>query len=87
MIYNNDRDPNDVMWEKQNQNEGYLPNEIIEEGTLIDRWPCDINEYDEMQSNGSQEWLYEYKGNKYCVWMDWEDNPICPEVKLYPYEY
>lgn len=85
MIYNNDRDPNDVMWEKQNA--CYLPSEIIEEGTLIDRWPCDVNEYDEMQSNGSQEYLYEYKGNKYCVWMDWEDNPICPDVKIYPSEY
>jgi len=57
---------------------------IIEEGNLIDRWPCDVNEENEMQSNGSQEFLYEYNGNKYCVWMDWNDNPILPDEILSP---
>lgn len=61
-----------------------LTADIVEEGILIDRWPCDINEENEMQSNGSQEFLYEYKGRKYCVWMNWNDNPILPGEYLLP---
>ena len=60
--------------------------EIVNEGVLIERWPCDVNTEGENQSNGSQEFLYEYEGNKYCVWMDWDDTPVDPNEMLLPIE-
>ena len=62
----------------------YTAKEIVENGTLLDAWPCDVALDGSIQSNGSQEFLYEYLGNNYCVWMDWEDQPVKPNEKLLP---
>ena len=62
----------------------YTAKEIVGNGILIDSWPCDVGLDGSMQSNGSQEFLYEYNGNNYCVWMDWEDQPVNPDELHWP---
>jgi hypothetical protein len=56
----------------------YSTQEIVDNGVLIERWLCDVNEENEQQSNGSQEFLYEYKGYHFTVWMNWDNKPILP---------
>ena len=52
--------------------------EIFDNGTLLDRWPCDVDRNGELDSNGSQEYLFEFEGQKYIVWVDWDECPIRP---------
>ena len=62
----------------------YTAKEIVNNGDLIDRWPCDAGLDGSIQSNGSQEFLYTYQGEQYTVWMDWDDNPVEPEKIMEP---
>ena len=59
---------------------------IVENGVLIDRCPCDVDEHGDIKSNGSQEFMYRYMGETYCVWMNWDDQPIRPNEMLSPLE-
>lgn len=59
---------------------------IVENGMLVDKYPCDVNVSGDQQSNGSQEFIYTYKNNDYCVWMDWDNKPILPNEILSPIE-
>lgn len=52
--------------------------QICEMGTLIDKWPCDVDEFGDQMSNGSQESIYEYDGKKFWLWMKWNDEPVEP---------
>jgi len=65
----------------------YTAKEIVENGTVIDRWPCDVGLDGSIQSNGSQEFMYEYNGGHYCVWMNWEDQPVKPDELVEMIEY
>lgn len=62
----------------------YTAKEIVSNGKLINRWPCDAGLDGSVQSNGSQEFLYEYQGNSYTVWMNWDDSPVEPEKIMGP---
>ena len=64
----------------------YEAYENVQNGKLIDRWPCDAGLDGSIKSNGSQEFLYEYSGNEYCVWMNWENEPVNPHEVLSPVE-
>lgn len=62
----------------------YTAEEITKKGEFIDKWPCDVNYQGEQESNGSQEFYYEYKGHDYIVWMDWNDKPLEPNKVIEP---
>jgi len=47
--------------------------ELTTLGTLIEHYPCDVDEYGEMESNGSIEEVWEYKGKQYAVKRTWQD--------------
>ena len=47
-------------------------NEIITYGEFVNSWPCDINEFNELESNGSIEEVWYYKGKKYHLFKTWE---------------
>lgn len=62
----------------------YTAEEIAKNGELIDKWPCDVDYEGEHETNGSQEFYYEYKGNDYIVWMDWTNKPLEPNKTMSP---
>lgn len=48
--------------------------EIFENGSVLEHYPCDVNEDKEIQSNGSIENIVEYEGKKYYIITDYENN-------------
>jgi len=47
--------------------------ELINNGTLIEHYPCDQDENGELESNGSVEEVWEYKGSQYAVKRNWQE--------------
>jgi hypothetical protein len=60
---------------------------VVENGTLLEAWLCDVNQYGDIQSNGSQEFLYSYNGKEYIVWMNMDDEPINPDEMILSIEF
>lgn len=50
--------------------------EVIENGIVMDSYPCDINPDGELESNGGQEFVCQYMGKIYHIICDWDGNPI-----------
>ncbi len=66
----------------------YSVQEIINNGEIINQCLIDVNEFDEIQSNGSQEIIYKYKGHVFAVWMDLNNQPLDDlNKKISPSEY
>jgi hypothetical protein len=42
-------------------------------------YPCDLNEYGERESNGSQMFVYRHLGKYYEVQVDWDGDVIYPD--------
>lgn len=55
--------------------------EVLEKGTIVNRWPCDMGLDGTVDSNGSQEFIVEYEGEVYWIWADWDNNAVEPEVE------
>jgi len=65
----------------------YSTQEIVDKGEFIERWIIDVDENNELQSNGSQEFAYKYNNNYYVTWMNWDDQPINPDEMLQPADW
>ena len=62
----------------------YTAEEIVKNGEVMDKWPCDVDYKGNRESNGSQEFYYEYNGNDYIIWMDWDNKPLEPNKIISP---
>ena len=51
---------------------------VLIEGKKKDSWPIDKAPDGSMESNGSQEFLVEYKGEFYLIWTTWEQDCVEP---------
>ena len=65
----------------------YSTQEIVDKGEFVERWIIDVDENNELQSNGSQEFAYKYNDNYYVTWMNWDDQPIDPNEMLQPADW
>lgn len=45
---------------------------LIEKGTLLEHYPCDINEFNEIESNGSIEEIWLFQSKIYFINRTWE---------------
>lgn len=48
--------------------------EVFDNGDVLEHYPCDVDENKEIQPNGSIENVVLYKGKKYYIITDWENN-------------
>lgn len=49
---------------------------VVENGTLLEAWLCDVDEYGNVKSNATQEFLFSYNDKEYVVWMKMDDTPV-----------
>ena len=57
----------------------YTNDEIFENGSLVDMYPYDFNEYGEPAPNGSEIRVYKYLGEYYEIQVSWDDNVVNPD--------
>ena len=60
---------------------------VVENGTLLEAWLCDVNEYGDIKSNSSQEFLMRYNDKEYVVWMKMDDTPVNPDEMIDSIEF
>lgn len=55
---------------------------ILENGEILDSWPCDIGLDKKAETNGSEEHIIYYEGNFYILIVSWEGDTIIDSCKL-----
>ena len=50
-----------------------LKEKILRQGIMLGGWACDLNMDGEMESNGSQEQLFQYEGKYFVLQIGWKD--------------
>lgn len=48
--------------------------EVFENGSVLEHYPCDVDDDGTLKSNASIEYVIEYKGRRYLVLTDWDNN-------------